>query len=286
MDDFLSSASTADVGEPLDTEPESSEDSDEAGDKIFRFSPITESVAESGGQLGETEELSLKYLKRGYVTGEELLDLSGKLPDETRIRESARDVEGQRSFTTGAYIHQEVVGLRRNLRNHRWASELLARVMAASFPGKVFSSLAFFRDLKQPAHRDSTNGPWENLLLACTNFEAGGLWIQSEGGPAKRRILNKDMDGKVLRWREGENRLQCAPLALYGGLDGNSAGSCRLHGGGPGESGSWRQKWSRTWIRPGRRSRGDGPARLANPSMTGRDFAPWEMGPPAEEILL
>ena len=197
LDDFLNSASTADVGEPLDTEPESSGDSDGAGDKIFRFNPVTESVAESGGQLGETEQLALKYLKRGYVTGEELLDLSGKLPDETRM-------EGQRSFTTGAYIHQEVVGLRRNLRNHRWVSELLARMMAASFPGKVFSSLALFRDLKQPAHRDSTNGPWENLLLACTNFGAGGLWVQSEGGPAKRRILNKDVDGKVLRWKKGK----------------------------------------------------------------------------------
>ncbi|CAE7773343.1 unnamed protein product, partial [Symbiodinium microadriaticum] len=126
------------------------------------------------------------------------------LPDETRIRESALEVEGQRSFTTGAYVHQDNVGLRRNLRNHRWTSELLARILAASFPGKPFSSLALFRDLKQPAHRDSTNGPWENLLLACTSFEEGGVWVQADEGPTRRQVLNKEMRGRVLEWKRGK----------------------------------------------------------------------------------
>ena len=70
--------------------------------------------------------------------------------------------------------------LRRNLRNHRWTSELLARVLAASFPGKPFSFLAS----GTPAHRDSTNGPWENLLLACATCEGGGVWVQADEGPA------------------------------------------------------------------------------------------------------
>ena len=35
------------------------------------------------------------------------------------------------------------------------------------------ADLALFRDLKQPPHRDSTNGPEENLLLACTSFQGG-----------------------------------------------------------------------------------------------------------------
>ncbi|CAE7930137.1 unnamed protein product, partial [Symbiodinium sp. KB8] len=126
------------------------------------------------------------------------------LPDETRIRESALEVEGQRSLTTGAYVHQDNVGLRRNLRNHRWTSELLARILAASFPAKPFSSLALFRDLKQPAHRDSTNGPWENLLLACTSFEGGGVWVQADEGPTRRQVLNKEMRGRVLEWKRGK----------------------------------------------------------------------------------
>ncbi|CAE7774470.1 unnamed protein product, partial [Symbiodinium microadriaticum] len=134
----------------------------------------------------------------------ELLELSRRLPDETRIRESALEVEGQRSLTTGAYVHQDNVGLRRNLRNHRWTSELLARILAASFPAKPFSSLALFRDLKQPAHRDSTNGPWENLLLACTSFEGGGVWVQADEGPTRRQVLNKEMRGRVLEWKRGK----------------------------------------------------------------------------------
>ena len=201
LDDLLSPASTAGVGDSQSSETETSDDEkQDTGGKIFRFSPVTELAKETGGRLGETEELSLRCLKRGYVTGFELLQLSEKLPDETRIRESALEIEGQRSFTTGAYVHQDNVGLSRN---HRWTSELLARVLAASFPGKPFSSLARFRDLKQPAHRDSTNGPWENLLLACTTFEGGGLWVQADDGPIKRQILNKEMGGRVLEWKRG-----------------------------------------------------------------------------------
>ncbi|CAE7761061.1 unnamed protein product [Symbiodinium sp. KB8] len=204
FDDFLSPASTAGVGDSQSSETEASDDeTPRTRGRVFRFNPVTESAEETGGRLGETEELSLRCLKRGYVTGAELLELSGKLPDETRIRESALEVEGQRSFTTGAYVHQDNVGLRRNLRNHRWTSELLARVLAASFPGKPFSSLALFRDLKQPAHRDSTNGPWENLLLACTTFEGGGVWVQADEGQTKRQVLNKEMRGRVLEWKRG-----------------------------------------------------------------------------------
>ena len=135
--------------------------------------------------LGEIEMRALNHLRRGYIAEDDLVLLSQQLPDETRIRESAARVAGQRSFTTGAYIQREEIGLRRNLRDFKWTSELLARLLASSFPGKPFTSLALFRDLKQPPQRDSTNGPEENLLLACTSFQGGGLWVQKDGGSVR-----------------------------------------------------------------------------------------------------
>ena len=111
-------------------------------------------------------------------------------------------IEGQRSFTTGAFVHQDKVGIRRNLDAFPRASELLARLIACYFPGGVFSSLAFFRDLKQPPHKDTTNGPYDNLLLACSDFSNGGIWIQSDGGSCERWINGSRLSGSVLEWHD------------------------------------------------------------------------------------
>ena len=167
--DFSATAGVGDLKAAPSSETEAT-DEEVGEDRIFRFDPVVPTGTTDG--LGDIEMRALNHLRRGYIAEEDLVLLSQQLPDETRIRESTARVAGQRSFTTGAYIHREEIGLRRNLRDFKWTSELLARLLASSFPGKPFTSLALFRDLKQPPHRDSTNGPEENLLLACTSFRS------------------------------------------------------------------------------------------------------------------
>jgi len=141
-------------------------------DFLFSFSP--KEVADEQPQH-PAEQLALSCLRCGKVSSSQLLRLSELLPDEERIRRAAEVIEGQRSFTSGAFVHQDKAGVRRNLTAFPLSSELLARLLSGWFPGKVFSSLAFFRDLKQPLHRDTTNGSYDNLLLACSEFSGGGL---------------------------------------------------------------------------------------------------------------
>ena len=198
--DFSATAGVGDLKAAPSSETETT-DEEVGEERIFRFDPVVPTGTTDG--LGDIEMRALNHLRRGYIAEEDLVLLSQQLPDETRIRESTARVAGQRSFTTGAYIHREEIGLRRNLRDFKWTSELLARLVASSFPGKPFTSLALFRDLKQPPHRDSTNGPEENLLLACTSFQGGGLWVQKDGGSVRRQIFGRDMEGEILEWKKG-----------------------------------------------------------------------------------
>ena len=127
------------------------------------------------------------------------------LPDEVRIWESQVPREGQRSFTTRAFIHGDKVGLRRNLRMFPFTSRLLARIMKSNFGGRVFSSLALFREVMQPPHKDTTNGPHDNLLLACSRFEGGGLWTELDCGTSFREIRGGKIGGEIMSWKDGKN---------------------------------------------------------------------------------
>ena len=128
---------------------------------------------------GMAESIALACLVRGQATAEDLKALSDALPDEIRVREADKPQEDQKSFTTGVYIHGDQVGVRRNVRMFPLSTRLLAEIMRSNFAGQVFSSLAFFREVHQPPRKDTTNGPHDNLLLACSSFENGGLWTEA-----------------------------------------------------------------------------------------------------------
>ena len=166
---------------------------------VFSFPPRSFSV--SPGRH-PAELLACDCLKKGQVSQDQILRLSELLPDEDRVRQSEETVQGQRSFTSGAFVHKDRAGLRRNLDAFPFATELLARLVAHNFPGRVFSSIALFRDIKQPLHKDTTNGHYDNLLLSCSDFSGGGLWVQSCNGDTKRDVNGTSMSGEVLAWED------------------------------------------------------------------------------------
>ena len=152
----------------------------------------------------EAECLAAKALKIGLVSEAQLLALSLLLPDEDRVRESDIQAPDQRSFTTGAFCHHGRAGLRKNMGAFPRCSQLLARLMASQFSGEPFTSLALCRDICQPPHKDTTNGRFNNLLLACSTFRDGGLWIEDPSGDSSRHVNGRSMVGRVLAWSEGK----------------------------------------------------------------------------------
>ena len=111
------------------------------------------------------EHLAAECLRLGTISQAQLLRMSELLPDEDRVRLAEKTIEGQRSFTSGAYVHRTRLASGATPRFFPLSSELLARLVSFSFPDRPFTSLALFRDLKQPPHRDTTNGPFDNLLF-------------------------------------------------------------------------------------------------------------------------
>ena len=164
----------------------------QASEARFQF-PARDVVASP--EADPAEHLAAECLRNGRISQDQLLHMSELLPDEDRVRRADKPVEGQCSFTSGAYVHSDRTGLRRNTRIFPLSTELLARLISCSFPDRPFTSLALFRDLKQPPHRDSTNGPFDNLLLACSGFSGGGLWVEFEGGSVQRLINGTWLSG-------------------------------------------------------------------------------------------
>ena len=52
--------------------------------------------------------------------------------------------------------------------------------------------------------RTTTNGPFDNLLLACSGFSGGGVWVEFEGGLVQRCINGTWLAGRILDWGEGK----------------------------------------------------------------------------------
>ena len=168
---------------------------------FFHFEELSQVPEPSASN--EAECLASKALRSGQVSEAQLLALSKLLPDEDRVRESEVYMRDQRSFTTGAYCHHGKAGLRRNLNAFPLCSQLFSRMIGNQFPGEPFTSLALFRDICQPFHKDTTNGKHNNLLLARSTFEDGGLWIEDSAGDSFRLAQGKNMRGRVICWTGG-----------------------------------------------------------------------------------
>ncbi|CAE7367716.1 unnamed protein product [Symbiodinium natans] len=163
---------------------------------IFRFDPVLLSSQQLGGE--GAEGLAANMLSAGQAYESQLLRLSELLPDEDRVRESSVVIKGQRSFTTGAYCHHGKAGLRRNMASFPLSSELLAKLITTNFTGRPFTSMAFFRDIGQPLHKDTTNGSYDNLLLACSSFMDGGTRLVLAAYSISQDGLLADGDRKKL----------------------------------------------------------------------------------------
>ena len=74
------------------------------------------------------------------------------------------------------------------------STSLLAHVLAAQFPGRMFSSVGLFFNCKAPLHRDGNNDHRHfNLLLPASSFANGQVWVEGRGTtpcpePAVKRL--------------------------------------------------------------------------------------------------
>ena len=123
----------------------------------------------------------------GRVTETEILDLCDVIPGEETAR-GRRPFErsAESLFTSGAFIHGGVCGLRTNCRSCPWTIALLACVIRCVCPGSSFSSVVLSRNIKTGPHRDMNNEVGSrNTVIKASSFSGGGLLLEDPGGTHK-----------------------------------------------------------------------------------------------------
>ena len=105
--------------------------------------------------------------------------LCDALPNGDPRREACADLPGSMCFTSGAYSPGPLFGLRRNTTLLPWVTLLVCKYIR-SCTNVTFTSFVLQRNTSMRAHRDLNNAPGSsNVVLPCSSFAGGGLWLQS-----------------------------------------------------------------------------------------------------------
>ena len=92
------------------------------------------------------------------------------------------DLPGSMCFTSGAYSQGPLFGIRRNTTLLPWVTLLICKYIR-SCTNETFTSFVHQRNTSMRAHRDLNNAPGSsNVVLPCSSFAGGGLWLQSTTG--------------------------------------------------------------------------------------------------------
>ena len=80
-------------------------------------------------------------------------------------------------------MHGTLVGLRKHAKSHPLCTKVLCRYLTHVMPEFEFTTVALFKNLLTPPHRDANNAPgFPNALLPCSEFQGGELWVGSDLG--------------------------------------------------------------------------------------------------------
>ena len=140
----------------------------------------------------------------GQPNMEEVCCLFDLVPGEKPARGGIdiRDAR-EKAWTTGAYVHGGVSGLRRNAVLFPETTRAILRHvlprLRSIFGHVTFSALAIFSNVMTPLHADTNNAKGlPNYVLPLSVFKGGGVWLEQEGGPVEVMHGGSKLQGIVL----------------------------------------------------------------------------------------
>ena len=149
----------------------------------YLIEPIPRQV---GADMHPAEIHATHCLCSGEVKWADLLCIAQQLPHSKKPRFPQFESTGELppvSFTTGACARGPNVGITRNMKDFPRVTQVLAMVIHAIDPEHRFSSCSLTLNMGASAHRDSHNARGSyNLLVPCSMFQGGGLWLQNDRG--------------------------------------------------------------------------------------------------------
>ena len=148
------------------------------------------------------ELLAYRLLHRGSMHSIDFAQLVDVLPDSRKGKRRGcimEDPQGRRQFTfaVGAFTLGGLHGIMHATLDFPWVTRLLVAVVRGCCYNHVFSAVAVHCNQRMSPHVDLHNAPGRpNLLLPCTRWSGGGLWVSDN---KHARTLSADSEtGRVL----------------------------------------------------------------------------------------
>ena len=160
----------------------------------------TEMQEDDDEPVHEAEVYANRVLTAGrHIMPEDIEMLMEMLPTMTQPRET--DVEGK-TWSTGAFVHGGVAGLRVPTRKFPETTRLLAQYVRQTLPDHKFSSVCLSLNNKVNYHRDVNNSGL-TAVMPISEFEGGEVWIEEEGGDDIEHYKDKERRGRLHRVEDG-----------------------------------------------------------------------------------
>ena len=136
--------------------------------------------------LNEADHLAHGILHAGVARFHDIVQLLDLLPSAThakRRKHKCEQLQGQRSFSAGAFAIGGLFGVQNSTSSYPWTTMLLTSILRGADPYHKFSSLTLQRNVLVHLHQDNNNEPgFCNLIVPCSRWRGGCLWIQADGG--------------------------------------------------------------------------------------------------------
>ncbi|CAE7480731.1 kptA, partial [Symbiodinium necroappetens] len=141
------------------------------------------------GDMHPAELIANQCLSAGEAKWADLLRIAQLLPQPRQSRFPQHTRAGELApvtFTTGACARGPIVGITRHMKEYPRVTQVLAMIIQAIDPEHRFSSCTLSLNTGASAHRDSHNARGSsNLLVPCSIFEGGGIWLQNDRGSVR-----------------------------------------------------------------------------------------------------
>ena len=137
-----------------------------------------------------------KLLPPGHLTTQDVASLVPLLELEEPHLATGQKAGG--AFFAGAYAKGGLVGLRKSCHSFPSCVRIFARLLAQTFPGLPFTSLAIFVNVQTKMHKDIYNAPFDNLAIGLSNFTHGEIWCERSSGTVERLVKGVPTKGVLL----------------------------------------------------------------------------------------
>ena len=186
-------------------------------------------------EIHPTESYAIRVLDQtppGRLKPNYIHHLLNLLPDEEFPRgdvdegEPAMPTVSQESkpqlfWSTGAFVHGGVVGLRRTTKSFPSSTRLINQYIRQLDPNHTWTSVALLKNHRTAMHKDAHNRLGQETLLApLTKFRRGGLWVP--GVPVVvREVQGRKVQGSVLQVSKGPIKFHPRDWHEVSGWSGN-----------------------------------------------------------------